>query len=101
MKQTRKNVSPMSNEGRNSYVIKQLTEAFLSLLAKKSLEDISISELVETAGVGRASFYRNYGCKEDILKTYINTLFREWTDECNKKKRNAFKRAGPHNDCSF
>ena len=85
MKQTRKNVSPMSNEGRNSYVIKQLTDAFLSLLAKKPLEDISISELVETAGVGRASFYRNYGCKEDILKTYINTLFREWTDECNKK----------------
>lgn len=75
-------VSPMSNEGRNAYVIKHLTEAFLSLLVKKPIEDISISELVDTAEVGRASFYRNYESKEDILKVYLNTLFREWTDEC-------------------
>ena len=54
MRQNAKKVSPMSNEGRNAYVIKHLTDAFLSLLAEKPLEDISISELVDTAGVGRA-----------------------------------------------
>ena len=84
MRQTRKNVSPMSNEGRNAYVIKHLTDAFLSLLTKKPIEDISISELVDTAGVGRASFYRNYERKEDILKAHLDILFREWTDEWNK-----------------
>lgn len=82
MRQTEQNVSPMSNEGRNAYVIKHLTEALISLLSKKPIEDISISELVNTAGVGRASFYRNYERKEDILKAYLDTLFREWTDEC-------------------
>lgn len=90
MRQTRENVSPMSNEGRNAYVIKHLTETLLSLLAEKPLDDISISELVDTAGVGRASFYRNYESKEDILKAYLNTLFREWTDkwtdECNENR---------------
>ncbi len=85
MRQTRENVSPMSNDGRNAYVINHLTEALLLLLAKKPIEDISISELVNTAGGGRASFYRNYECKEDILKVYIDTLFREWTDEWRKK----------------
>lgn len=85
MRQTEENVSPMSNEGRNAYVIKHLTEAFLSLLAKKPIEDISISELVETAGVGRASFYRNYERKEDILKAYLNSLFREWIIEQEKQ----------------
>lgn len=84
MRQNAKKVSPMSNEGRNAYVIKHLTDAFLSLLAEKPLEDISISELVDTAGVGRASFYRNYKRKEDILKAYLDTLFREWTDEWKK-----------------
>lgn len=84
MRQTKENVSPMSNEGRNAYVIEHLTEALLLLLTKKPMENISISELVDTAGVGRASFYRNYERKEDILEAYINTLFREWTDECNK-----------------
>lgn len=84
MRQIRKNVSPMSNESRNAYVIKHLTDAFLYLLAKKPIENITISELVDTAGVGRASFYRNYERKEDILKAYLYILFREWTDECNK-----------------
>ena len=85
MRQNTQKVSPMSNEGRNAYVIKHLTDAFLSLLAEKPLEDISISELVDTAGVGRASFYRNYERKEDILKLYLDTLFREWTDGWGEK----------------
>lgn len=84
MRQTRENVSPMSNEGRKAYVTNHLTEALLSLLAKKPLDDISISELVDAAGVGRASFYRNYARKEDILKAHIDTLFREWAGECDK-----------------
>lgn len=84
MRQNAEKVSPMSNEGRNAYVITHLTDAFLSLLAEKPLEDISISELVDTAGVGRASFYRNYECKEDILRGYIDALFREWTDKCSE-----------------
>lgn len=86
MRQTKENVSPMSNKGRNAYVIKHLTEALVSLLTQKPMEDISISELVDTAGVGRASFYRNYERKEDILKEQIDTLFREWTDECSKNR---------------
>lgn len=84
MRQKGDNVSPMSNEGRNAYVLKHLTEAFLLLFAEKPIEDISISELVDKAGVGRASFYRNYKCKEDILKVHINALFHEWMDECHK-----------------
>lgn len=84
MRQTKQNVSPMSNEGRNAYVIEHLKNALLKLLSEKSLNDISISELVETAEVGRASFYRNYEQKEDILKAHIDCLFREWTDEWQK-----------------
>jgi len=55
MRQTRENVSPMSNDGRNAYVINHLTEALLFLLDKKPIEDISISELVNTAGIYRHS----------------------------------------------
>ena len=32
MRQTEKNVSPMSNEGRNAYVIEHITDALLKLL---------------------------------------------------------------------
>lgn len=81
MRQNTKNVSPMSNEGRNAYVMEQLTDAMLDLLKEKNINDISISELVNKAQVGRASFYRNYTCKEDILKNYLDKIFEEWTGD--------------------
>lgn len=78
MRQNRKNVSPMSNEGRNIYVIEHITDSLLTLLKDKEIENISISELCENAGIGRASFYRNFNSKEDILRGYINELFDGW-----------------------
>ena len=72
MRQTTKNVSPMSNKGRNAYVIRHITKSLLALLENKTIDDISISELCDNAGIGRASFYRNFNSKEDILRAYIN-----------------------------
>lgn len=46
-----------------------------TLFLYKAIEDISISELCDNAGIGRASFYRNFHSKEDILRAYINQLF--------------------------
>lgn len=84
MRQNIKNVSPMSNEGRNAYVISHLTDTMLSLLSEKPLNDISVSELVDKAQVGRASFYRNYTCKEDILKMYLEKLFQSLQSQWDK-----------------
>lgn len=86
MRQTPKNVSPFSNEARNAYVIEHITDAILELLQEKLIGDISISELCDLAGIGRASFYRNFESKEDILRRYINKIFKEWTDEADKKE---------------
>lgn len=47
MRQIKRNVSPMSNEGRNAYVIEHITDALLKLLREKPIEAISISELCE------------------------------------------------------
>lgn len=88
MRQNKKTVSPMSNEGRNTYVIEHITDALLELMQDKPIEDISISELCETAGIGRASFYRNFNSKEDILRGYIQNIFQDWTqgDQQNEGK---------------
>ncbi|MFV0364668.1 MAG: TetR/AcrR family transcriptional regulator [Suipraeoptans sp.] len=88
MRQIEKNVSPQSNDKRNAYVIDQITKSFLELLAEMPIDEISISELTNKAGVSRASFYRNFKRKEDILILYISNLFCEWTDEW-KKNHNA------------
>lgn len=82
MRQSPQAVSPMSNEGRNAYVVEHLRKALLRLLASRDIGDISISELCAEAGVGRASFYRNYESREDIVRAYLNDILREWTDVC-------------------
>lgn len=55
----------------NMRVKQQITSALFALMKEKSLADIHITELVGNAGVARASFYRNYCSKEDVLVTLI------------------------------
>lgn len=86
MGKTMKNVSPMSNQGRNAYVIEHITDALLKLLKDKPMGEISISELCDLAGIGRASFYRNYDSKEDILRAYVNKLLQQGMEEAYKKE---------------
>ena len=78
MKQSAPSVSPMSNEARNSYVIEQITRALTGLLRAKPIGEVSISELCAAAGVGRASFYRNFESKEAVLQRKDEALLRQW-----------------------
>ena len=80
MKQNEKSVSALGNEKRNLWSRQQLTKALLSLLKKKELADITVSELCEKAGVGRVTFYRNYPDMTDIVRQYLIEDNREWTE---------------------
>lgn len=51
-----------------------ITNTLFRLMEQKSLAEISITELVKGAGVARASFYRNYESKEDVLVTLIRDV---------------------------
>ena len=65
----------------NMRVKQAITNALFSLMKKKSLADIHITELTDGAGVARASFYRNYCSKEDILVTLIRDILDEFREE--------------------
>lgn len=68
----------MKIEKNNSYVKKQITQALIKLMETNSFEEIKITDIVREAQVGRASFYRNFTNKEDILKQYLTQLIQEW-----------------------
>ena len=51
-----------------------LSEAFIALLEQKKLDEITINELCDTAGVRRATFYKHYADKFDFLKAYTYGL---------------------------
>ena len=78
MRQTRKTVSPMSNEGRNQYVVEHITDALFDLMKQKHINAISIGELCDKAGVGRASFYRNFESKEDVISRELKKRLDAW-----------------------
>lgn len=71
--QTHKN-----NQEKNSYVRSQILAALLQAMRQKPLGAISVSELTAAAQVGRASFYRNYTSKEDVLRQESDRLMRLW-----------------------
>lgn len=75
MRQKGRTVSPQGNQERSAYVVERLTDALLQLLREKDLTQISISELCSRAEVGRASFYRSFQSREDILRRRIQQLF--------------------------
>ena len=51
--------------------------ALLTLMHQKPLEDISIKEIVEEASLTRQTFYRHFTSKEDVLKTYLDYLYKD------------------------
>ncbi len=62
----------------NAFIKSCITDALIQLMQKKPFEEISITELTQTAGVGRASFYRNFKSKQDVLAQHLSDLLVEW-----------------------
>lgn len=62
-----------SNQESNAITRESLEISLLQLLYKKDLKKITISELVERAGVSRAAFYRNYESKEELLESIFQS----------------------------
>ncbi|MGM9662303.1 MAG: TetR/AcrR family transcriptional regulator [Oscillospiraceae bacterium] len=65
----------------NLRVKANITNTLFSLMEKKSLADIHVSEIVKGAGVARASFYRNYCSKEDVLITLVRDVLEAFYQE--------------------
>ncbi|MFR0568160.1 TetR/AcrR family transcriptional regulator [Bifidobacterium apri] len=66
---------------KESYVERQLVTTLIELLTDKPLDDIRINELCTKAGIGRASFYRHFQSKEEILERHARFLIKTWTHE--------------------
>ncbi len=68
----------MSYNEKYTYVKEQITTALIMLMKTNKFEDISITTIITTGGVSRASFYRNFTSKEDVINQYLVRLIMEW-----------------------
>lgn len=75
------------NDSQSRITKESIFTALMILMQQKNFKDISITEISLKAGVSRMAFYRNYNVKEDILITYIDELFQEYSKEILSKEK--------------
>lgn len=57
---------------------KQMGDALIELLKEKPISKISIEELTKKADVGRATFFRHFDSKEDLLSYRLVEIYKEY-----------------------
>ena len=62
----------------SDYVVAAYGEALIQLMKSKSIEKITVDELCETGGIGRATYFRNFKSKDEILSAYFIMKWREY-----------------------
>ena len=65
------------SEELNRVVVESLQGALLQLIAKKSYESITVTELCKKAGVSRMAFYGNFESKDEIIQKILYDLQNE------------------------
>lgn len=74
---SREEILKMSNQESNKITKESIETALIMLMKEKKFEDITITEIIEKAGVSRSGYYRNYKYKEDVLLEIFNKLLEE------------------------
>ena len=66
----------MARQARTTENLKErIADALLELCSEKPFPDISISEITDRADVGRATYYRHFSSKEDVIVFKFKTIF--------------------------
>ena len=65
----------------SEYVTAAFGEALFRLMKTKDIEKITVDELCAEGGIGRATYFRNFRSKDEIITAYIIMKWREYERE--------------------
>ena len=77
------------SESRYFATAARMDEAFLTFLAKKDFEYITVKEICEVAGVNRSTFYLHYETMSDLLSESVSRMNEQFL-ACMEKDSDAF-----------
>lgn len=66
----------------------KLTDALFLLMEKDSFSDITILQITQYANVSRATFYRNFETKEDIIRYSVSKKANEFIEHIEQNSHN-------------
>lgn len=66
-----------SNQESKSLTRQYIKTALLLLLKETPFEKITVTAIINRAGVSRAGFYRNYASKEEVLEDFFNGIYQQ------------------------
>ena len=55
----------------NMRVRSTASKALIELMKCRNFSEISVTDIVNKAGIARQSYYRNFTCKEDLIREYM------------------------------
>ena len=58
-----------------------IMHAFMELMSQKAYMDITVTDIINTAQVARASFYRNFSSTNDVLDAIADDMAREFIED--------------------
>lgn len=67
-----------------------MADALIKLMKNKPVEKITAGEITQMAGVGRATWFRNFSSKQEAISFKIIQLWNRWADEHEIKVRNQY-----------
>ena len=65
----------------NTFAKECIATALFKLMKEKKYEDITITDIANTAGVSRVTYYRNFYSKDDIIIHYLDELGYQFQQE--------------------
>ena len=65
---------------RIKHTISWTYEAMIKLLKNHQYGDITVSDVIKKAGISRATFYRHFKSKEDVIRINIDMFFRSFNE---------------------
>jgi AcrR family transcriptional regulator len=57
----------------------RLLDAAYDLFSRRGIRDVGIDELIEAAGIAKATLYRHFTSKDDLVEGFLQERERRWT----------------------
>ena len=69
----------------------RLADALVELMQEKPIDEVTVQEVLDRAGVGRSTFYLHYRDKDDLLLCVLEDGMEMWSTALTRKKEKSLR----------